>query len=72
MTTPKIRGTPIEDAVRAHTDLNMFAAAEELVSSDSFMSADSYDDAQQIARLCQRAQQKCLARFDKAVAKIKR
>ena len=59
----------IQATAKAHTDLNLFAVAEEICSSGSFMSAESYADAQRIAAMCRRAQQRCLARYDKAMTK---
>lgn len=57
----------IEAAATAHTDLNMFAVIDDLLDG-SHVSAEAYDDVQIIIRLARRAQDRCMRRYDAAIA----
>ena len=59
----------IKEAATAHTDLNIFAAVQALMER-SLLSTESHADEQHIVAICLRAQQKCLKRYDRAVAKL--
>lgn len=56
--------------VRAHTDLNIFAAVERLMEG-GLVSSDSQPDDFKMIRMAQAAQRRCLARYDAAEAVIK-
>lgn len=57
----------VKEACKAHTDLNIFAAVVALMET-SLLSSDSHPDEARIVALCQRAQAKCLARYDREMA----
>lgn len=56
-------------AAKAHTDLNIFAAIISLLEG-GVMSADVQPDDFRIIALCEKAQRKCLQRFDRATAAL--
>jgi hypothetical protein len=62
------KGKHIKEAAEAHSDLNIFAGIVALLEGGT-LSTDSQDIEFRIIAICQRAQQKCLARFDRSVAK---
>ena len=64
--TPKGRG--IVTAAEAYSDLNVFAAVAALMES-SLVSSNCHAAEARIVRICQAEQQKCLARYDRAVTK---
>ena len=57
----------VKAAARAHSDLHVFAAVMALMES-SLVSADSFAAEERIVKICRAEQQKCLARYDRAVA----
>lgn len=62
------KGEFIKAAAKAHSDLNIFAAVVAMLEGGT-LSSDVQAIEFQIIAICQRAQQKCLARYDRAVAK---
>lgn len=56
-------------AAKAHTDLNIFAAVQSLMES-SLVSSDSHADEARIVSLARAAQQRCLKRYDNAMAAL--
>ena len=58
-----------KEAARAHTDLNIFHAVINLMDG-GFVSAPAGPDAQRIVRLCRDAAERCLRRYDAALAKL--
>ncbi len=66
----KTRGDLAEEVAKAHTDLNIFAAIEATLEG-GIVSADVQPDDFAIIRICQRAQQRCLRRYDNALAALK-
>lgn len=56
------------EAARAHTDLNIFAAVVSLLEG-GHVSSDVQPFDFRIIRLAQQAQQRCLKRYDDAVAR---
>lgn len=57
------------DAERHRSDLNILYGVIALLESGT-MSVDSYEDTQAIIRRCKSASQRCLARYDRAHAKL--
>lgn len=56
----------VKDAAAAHSDLNIFAAIVEMLEGGTVSSdAEPYDA--KVISLCQRAQQQCLRRYDRAM-----
>lgn len=66
----KLRQNPdhVQDAAKAHTDLNVFYAVIAIMEG-GLLSSDSYGDAHRIVTICKSAGGKALARFDKARAR---
>lgn len=62
----KSRKQLIKEAVEARSDLNIFAAVVAILEG-STVSADAQPDDFRIIGMCQRAQQKCLRRYDRAL-----
>lgn len=62
------KGKHMVEAAKAHSDLNLFAAVAALMES-SLVSSDCYGAESRIVRICQAEQAKCLARYDRAIAK---
>lgn len=56
----------VKDAVYAHADLNAFAAVVALLEG-GIVSADAQPDDFKIIAMAQRAQQRCLSRYDRAM-----
>lgn len=63
---PKAEKKLIRDAVEAHADLNVFAAVVALLEG-GIVSAGAQPDDFKIIAMAQRAQQRCLARYDRAM-----
>lgn len=59
----------IKAVTEAHTDLTVFAAIVAILEGGTVSARAQPDDFKVIA-LCQRAQQKCLRRYDRAVAAL--
>jgi hypothetical protein len=62
---------PTKAAAKAHTDLTVFHGVIQLMEG-GLLSADSYGDAERIIKICKRASQKCLARYDQNVERAAR
>lgn len=58
----------ITDATEAHSDLNLFASIVALLES-GLNHSPTYAAAERIISICKREQDKCLRRFDAAMAK---
>jgi len=58
-----------KDAAKALSDLNMFTAIQVLCES-SLISADAFSDEERINKVCRAAIQRCLRRYDRALAKV--
>lgn len=59
----------VQDAVEAHSDLNVFAAVVSMLEGGTVSSSAQPDDFKIIAQ-CERAQQRCLVRYDAALAAL--
>lgn len=59
----------IKAAVEAHADLNIFAAVVAILEGGTVSASAQPDDFKVIA-LCNSAQQKCLRRYDRAIAAL--
>lgn len=66
--TYTVIGKHIVSAARASADLHIFAAVAALMES-SLVSSDCERAEFKIIEICKREQAKCLARYDRAVAK---
>lgn len=64
-----LKNDPAKAMVQAHTDLNIFAAIVAILEGGT-VSADAQPDDFKIIKLCQRAQAKCLRRYDRAHAAL--
>lgn len=62
------KGRHIKDAAEAHSDLNIFAAVAALMES-SLVSSNCFGAESRIVHICHTEQAKCIARYDKAIAK---
>lgn len=58
----------IHEAAEAHTDLNMFYACISLMEG-GHVSAAAHPDQVRLVALCRKAAEKCLRRYDRAVAR---
>lgn len=56
----------VQDAVEAHSDLNIFGAIIAILEGGT-VSARAQPDDFRIINLCQKAQTKCLRRYDRAL-----
>jgi hypothetical protein len=59
----------LKQATEAHTDLNVFYGVISLMEG-GLLGPDSYEDAERIIAICKSTSQKCLRRYDKAVAAL--
>jgi hypothetical protein len=62
------KGKFINEAAKAHTDLNVFAGIVALLEG-GLVSSECQTTEFRIIEICKREQAKCLARYDRAVAK---
>lgn len=65
----KSRADWLNEMTAAASDLNMFEAVKAIMESGA-MSADVQPADFNIIELCQKAQQKCLRRYDRALAAL--
>lgn len=65
------RQQALEEAAAAHTDLNIFAAVIAMMEN-SLLSVACQQREFQIIRICKSEQEKCLRRYDAAIAKLNR
>lgn len=63
--------TTLREAAVAHTDLNVFAAVQIMLES-SLQSSLCEADARKIIKIAKEAQQKCLRRYDTAIASLRK
>lgn len=68
---PRAKNEYVKAAVEAHADLNIFAAVVAMLEGGTVSARAQPDDFKVIA-LCQRAQQRCLRRYDRALAQLER
>lgn len=66
----KIDGTPAKQAAKALADLHIFAAVMALMESSLVSNACSTTESS-IVQICKSEMQKCLVRYDRALAKEK-
>lgn len=62
----------LKEAMHAHTNLNTFAAVVSLLEGGHLYGATSDGAAQRIIEICKAEQDRCLARYDAAVAALAR
>lgn len=65
------RQQALEEAAKAHADMNIFAAVQALMEH-SLVSSACHQREAQIVRICKSEQQKCLQRYDAAIEKLNR
>lgn len=58
----------LKEACQAHTNLNIFAAVVSLLEGGHLYGCDNDAAAQRIIGICKREQDKCLRRYDHALA----
>jgi hypothetical protein len=65
-----MRDKNIDTAMRAHTNLNVFASVERLLETLYGGSATADKSAERIISICKQEQQRQLKRMDVAIAKV--